>query len=370
MQTDVLVVGGGPAGLAAAIAAAEKGLQVAVVDPHKPPIDKACGEGLLPEAVAALRTLGIQVERAPGFRFAGIQFADEESSAAARFPEGRAYGVRRTALHQMLVDRASALGVALLWGKQVTSHDSLHARAGGDKLFFRWLVAADGLHSPIRRKAGLNSVWRSVGPQGRFAFRRHYAVAPWSDLVEVYWGEDYQAIVTPTGREEVCVAVFASDRRMRIESTLTRFPELAKRLVGATPSSAEAGSRTMLAQARAVVHGNIALIGDAACSIDGVAGQGLNLAFQSAIHLGEALAREDLRGYTAAHYKVTRMATRMTQLLLLMASSNWVRRKALRMFASDPDFFSKMISIHAGAAQPDAFRLAELFDLGWEVLRA
>jgi 2-polyprenyl-6-methoxyphenol hydroxylase-like FAD-dependent oxidoreductase len=213
-------------------------------------------------------------------------------------------------------------------------------------------------------------VWRSIGSQGRFAFRRHYSVAPWSDLVEVHWGKNCQAIVTPTGSHEICVALFTRNQRLRIASALAQFPELAQRLAGATPSSVEAGSRTMLAQARAVVYGNLALIGDAACSIDGVAGQGLNLAFQSAIHLGEALAREDLRGYAAAHREVIKTAARMTRLLLLMAGSNWIRRKALRMFASQPEFFSRMISIHAGATQPDAFRLHELVDLGWGVLRA
>ena len=57
-ETDVLVIGGGPAGLAAAIAASKKGFRVAVADGAKPPIDKACGEGLMPNTVAALRDSG------------------------------------------------------------------------------------------------------------------------------------------------------------------------------------------------------------------------------------------------------------------------------------------------------------------------
>jgi 2-polyprenyl-6-methoxyphenol hydroxylase-like FAD-dependent oxidoreductase len=59
-DTDVLVIGGGPAGLAAAIAARRKGFSVAVVDAAVPPIDKACGEGLMPDALSALAELGIQ----------------------------------------------------------------------------------------------------------------------------------------------------------------------------------------------------------------------------------------------------------------------------------------------------------------------
>ncbi len=55
---DVLVVGGGPAGMACAIAAAGHGLHVEVVDAMKPPIDKACGEGLMPDSLEALAAVG------------------------------------------------------------------------------------------------------------------------------------------------------------------------------------------------------------------------------------------------------------------------------------------------------------------------
>ena len=77
METDIAVIGGGPAGLATAIAARLHGLRVMVIDHRTPPIDKACGEGLLPEAVNALRTLGIELDSRIGFPFSGFQFCDE-----------------------------------------------------------------------------------------------------------------------------------------------------------------------------------------------------------------------------------------------------------------------------------------------------
>jgi menaquinone-9 beta-reductase len=58
-STDVFVIGGGPAGLAAAIAVRQQGFRVVVADGAKPPIDKACGEALMPEAIAALEGLGV-----------------------------------------------------------------------------------------------------------------------------------------------------------------------------------------------------------------------------------------------------------------------------------------------------------------------
>src|SRR5438067_4743 len=87
-ETDVLVVGGGPAGLAAAIAARAKGFRVVVADCARPPIDKACGEGLMPEALDALGKLGVRIPAAIGLRFRGIRFLGAGASVEADFPGG------------------------------------------------------------------------------------------------------------------------------------------------------------------------------------------------------------------------------------------------------------------------------------------
>jgi 2-polyprenyl-6-methoxyphenol hydroxylase-like FAD-dependent oxidoreductase len=367
MATDVLIVGGGPAGLSAAIAAGKKGLRVTLVDSREPPIDKPCGEGLLPESVAALRGLGIELDAVSSFRFSGIRFSDARSCCEARFGASAAWGVRRTTLHGLLVERARAVGVSLLWGSRVTLTDSSEAEIDGRRVAFRWVIGADGINSRVRAWAGLGS---RRGVRRRFAFRRHYAIAPWTNLVEVHWASGCEMIVTPTRPDEVCVALFTSDHRLRVDRALGRFPELARRLNCSRATSAEAGVITALSAARSMVRGNIALIGDSSCSIDGIAGQGLNLAFREAVHLGEALAAEDLASYAVAHREITETPRRMTRLLLLMARYPWVRRKTLRMFAAKPALFSKMISIHAGAPQREPFGLQELCGLGWQVLVA
>src|ERR1022692_3090216 len=97
--TDLFVIGGGPAGLAAAIAARLKGLTVTLADGARPPIDKACGEGLMPDGLAALRSLGVTLDAADAQPFRGIRFIDHDASIESPFPEsafsgGYALGVR------------------------------------------------------------------------------------------------------------------------------------------------------------------------------------------------------------------------------------------------------------------------------------
>ena len=195
--TEVLVIGGGPAGLAAAVAARRKGFEVTVVDGAKPPIDKACGEGLMPNTVATLRELGITIHPRDGRTFRGLRFLDGGTEAEASFPVTAGIGVRRTVLHRRMVERAQECGVALLWNTPVSRLTPAGAIVGGKAMNARWVIGADGIHSRVRRWSGLEQGSRQ---QARFAQRRHYRVNSWTDCVEVYWGQSMQAYVTPLGR--------------------------------------------------------------------------------------------------------------------------------------------------------------------------
>ena len=118
-STDVFVIGGGPAGLAAAIAARLKGFDVIVADAARPPIDKACGEGLMPDSFAALRRLGVALDgvglRSFPFLLA-FGFTAPACRLGLRFPrDGLTSAIRRTRLHEVLIDRARQAGVAMRW---------------------------------------------------------------------------------------------------------------------------------------------------------------------------------------------------------------------------------------------------------------
>jgi 2-polyprenyl-6-methoxyphenol hydroxylase-like FAD-dependent oxidoreductase len=367
MFADVLVVGGGPAGLGAAIAASMRGLRAAVVDPRRPPIDKPCGEGLLPEAVDGLHGLGVPLNSEIAFPLRGICFQDDFSNVSALLPEGRAFGLRRTALHELLTARAAAVGVKFFWGARVSDFEVSGARVDGEFVRCRWLVGADGHNSVVRK-------WAALEPRGtngrRFAFREHFSISPWTEFVEVHWTNHAQMILTPVGPREVCAGVFTSDPQMRLEEALEEFPVVAQRLRNAPRMSAEKGTVTALERPRRVTRGSVALIGDASCTVDGVAGQGLSLAFQQAGQLADAMTSSDLAAYESAHRKISVLAMRMTRLLLLMNRSSTLRRGILKIFARRPGLFSKIISIHATCASRPSLTGTEILDLGRLFLRA
>ena len=108
---DLVVAGGGPVGLATALYAARAGLDVVLWEPRRGVVDKACGEGLMPGAVAALTDLGIRLD---GHPIRGIRYVDGPRRAEAAFRHGDGRGVRRTTLHAALQDAVREAGVEIV----------------------------------------------------------------------------------------------------------------------------------------------------------------------------------------------------------------------------------------------------------------
>jgi flavin-dependent dehydrogenase len=364
---DVVVAGGGPAGLAAAIAARRKGLYVAVcegVSSHEP-IDKCCGEGLMPDAIGALREIGVVLPPSTGALFSGIRFLDGDVSAEAQFPQQSGIGIRRTALHAILTDHARDEGVAIYCGKPVRRLAPGGVRAGDDLVRARWIVAADGSQSTLRRAAGLE---RTGIYSKRFGSRRHFRIERWTDLVEVHWAPGAQAYVTPVSEDEIGVAMVSDGRRF--EDLLPLFPALQMRLEGAEATSTVRGAVTSLRRFARVTGGNLALVGDASGSIDAVTGLGLSLAFQQAVALGNALEQGDLLGYAGAHRRIEKMPRVMEKLMLAMNRHTWFRTRAIRALAAEPAQFSRLLAVHAGALPPVSSALRVPLALGWKFFTA
>lgn len=304
---DILVAGGGPAGLAAAIRAASAGLEAVVVEPRTAPVDKACGEGIMPSGVAALRALGVTPA---GRELRGIRYIEGIRRAEADFRGGPGRGVRRTELHTALHRRAQELGVRVVTGRVTeVSQGRDSVTAGG--LTARWLIAADGLHSPLRRALGLER--RTPAPH-RYGLRRHYRIAPWTDFVEVHWSRHGEAYVTPVGEGLVGVAVLSRHRRSHDEH-LSAFPALARTLRGLEAGPVR-GAGPLRQSASAPRAGRVLLAGDAAGYVDALTGEGVALAVATASAAVDCLVAGRPEAYSARWAALTRRHRLLTGALL------------------------------------------------------
>jgi flavin-dependent dehydrogenase len=364
---DAFVVGGGPAGLATAIALRARGMDVTVADPALPPIDKACGEGLMPDALAALARLGVTLDSRHFFPFRGIRFVGNGVSVDASFPKGGGVGIRRKHLHQALIDSAQTAGARLLWGKRVTGLTATGVMLDGGAVDCGWVVGADGENSRVRHWAALDSPGAA---SLRFGFRRHYQIAPWTDCVEIHWGSVCQVYVTPIGCRQVCVVAISRDARLRLDRVLPMFPELFDRLRKVPVTTTERGAITATRRLPSVYRGRIVLVGDASGSVDAITGEGLRLGFEQSLALAQALADHNLKAYAAAHRKLARRPSVMSALMLSMDRSAWVRRRALRALSCEPRIFATQLAMHVGEATTVDFIRRSLLPLGRHMLTA
>lgn len=365
-RCDVLVLGGGPAGLAAAIALRHSGVDVLLADALVPPIDKACGEGIMPDSRRELWQLGVDLNCVHGAAFHGIRFCDDRSTVTANFSSGDGMGVRRVVLHSLLVDRARDIGVRLRWGTPVVLNPGQPATIAGERVTYRYLIGADGQSSRVRAWAGLN---RGTLHTRRFGFRMHYRVRPWSDYVEVHWGPLGQAYVTPVGTDEICVAVVTRFPDMaRTAQVIESIPALREKLRHAEITSRERGSITTTRTLDRVVRENVALLGDASGSADAITGEGLAMAFRQALLLAASIESGSLDAYAAGHAQTLRIPQSMARSLLLMDRWPALRGKVLRVFAREPLLFEKLLRVHMGEDSLHRFLLQHAPRLGCRML--
>ena len=366
-STDVFVIGGGPAGLAAAIAARQQGFRVVVADGARAPIDKPCGEGLMPDGLAALEKLGISVGAENGYPVSGIRFLSAGLGVDASFPNGAfGVGVRRPVLHRLIAEHAAGVGIDFLWETPVTGISRDGVLLPDRKISARWIIGADGSNSRVRRWTQLDAIRKR---DCRYAFRQHFRVAPWTNRMELHWGRYGQIYVTPVSQDQVCVALISRNPKLRLGEALQRFPELQARLDGAEVSSPEKGALTATCKLKRVSRENVALIGDASGTVDAISGEGLGLAFSQALVLANCLRAGDLARYEREHRRLTLRASLMARLLLTLDGRPRLQRRTLQALRRRPEVFRRLLELHVGALSPLHLALDGL-TLGWGLLTA
>ncbi|MFB6265101.1 MAG: NAD(P)/FAD-dependent oxidoreductase [Bradymonadaceae bacterium] len=349
---DVLVGGGGPAGLATAIRAAERGLEPVLVEPRTPPIDKACGEGLMPAAVHALRTIGVELSE--GYPFRGIRYldaADATCSATGDFGDRAGRGVRRTDLQRAMWRRARQTGVEVRCDRvrTVTPLDGAVAvdLAEGGTRVARYLVAADGLHSEVCEQVGLEPTDRGAR---RFGVRRHYARSAWSDRVEVHLADRGEAYVTPIGEGMVGVALLA-DGGGRFDDLIEGFPVLQRRLADADAVTDDRGAGPFDRRIESPRTGRVLAVGDAAGYLDALTGEGIAIGVETGIAAADCVAAGRPEAYPPRYRRTTRTYWWVTAALLSIVRHRPLHRPLIHVLDVAPGVFDAALELIGGAPE-------------------
>ena len=335
-DADLLVVGGGPGGLATALHARAQGLSVIVVEPRDMPIDKACGEGLMPGGLAELTALGVDPA---GLPIKGIAYLDAHRRVEAQFhnSSGRASpgrGVRRTTLHAALAARAKEQDAEWISARVDTvEQDSTGVAAAGVRA--KWLIAADGLHSTVRSAVGISAV---AGTPRRYGVRWHFSVPAWSEFVEVHWSPWGEAYVTPVEPDLVGVAILSGGR-----PELAWFPRLAQRLTDAAHGRARGCGPLRQVVSRRVA-GRVLLVGDAAGYEDALTGEGVSLAVKQAGAAVTAIVDGNPSSYEKQWRRITRDYRLLTRALVLSTATRTGRRAVVPASSALPRVFDLAVN--------------------------
>jgi flavin-dependent dehydrogenase len=326
-ETEVLVVGGGPAGASTAFQLARRGVRVRVLERARFPRAKPCAECLSPQASRVLHDMGVLAELEPHGVWLRGMMVRSPNGATARGDYSADHGfrafrdcglaIRREILDAALLRRAREAGADVVEGVRVT--DVVRDRSGtvrgvtvlsasgaSEEMRARVVVGADGLRSVIARRLRLarTAVWPL-----RLALVAHYrGVAEVTAYGEMHVERDGFVGIADVGDGVTTVAAVFPQRRAReisgdrsgfLDRWLSSRPHLAGRFADAGREGPAAAIGPFASHARRAWHPGAVLVGDAADFFDPFTGEGIYAALRGGEMVSEAVARA-LEGSDAA----------------------------------------------------------------------
>jgi menaquinone-9 beta-reductase len=343
VRAHIGIIGGGPVGLFASIVAAKAGHRVTVIDSRVGRLDKACGEGLMPGALAMLKGVGLNPSGRP---LLGVGYNQGSNRATHRFRGTPGQGVRRTDLQQLLAAAAETAQVNMIQHRVIGVHpgsantSAKVETASGESFEYDYLLACDGLHSLTAKSLGVSSRRKSRVGQ-RFGLRQHFRVAPWSDLIEVFYTPSAEVYVTPVSDREVGIAILGP-KGLNLAQEIALVPEISHRLVGREATSKLMGSGPFPQKTSRRVIGRVLLVGDSSGYVDAITGEGLRVGFEQAQLAVSAVTAGEPRSYERAWRGATRPFRLLTAGLALMARSP-VRSKIVPAATALPRVFGAVV---------------------------
>jgi geranylgeranyl reductase family protein len=367
-----VVVGGGPAGTAAAVFLRQAGHEVVLVDEARFPRDKVCGEGVSPEAWRLLERMGaaaavraLRPRAVRGMRLTapdGTAFTGEY--AGARAP---GFAVRRWCLDRALLECARGAGVDVREGvraRDIVRRDGIVSGVivenggGPERLEARLVVAADGRRSVIARQLGLLREHRRLR---KFAVRGYWkGVEGLTDHGEMHVTRGGYCGIAPLSETEANITFVLDQAEMGpaggdldgfYRRTLERWPRIRARMERASLTSPPRAIGPLALEARRVSAPGALLVGDAAGFYDPFTGEGVTLALRGAelaadvAHRALTEGSTDLRLYDRLREEATRDKFRLNRLLQRIVAWPEVANAVARRLARRKDLADQLVGI-------------------------
>jgi geranylgeranyl reductase family protein len=390
LSCDVLVIGAGPAGSAAAAALAHAGRDVLLVEARSHPRPKACAEYASPRIAEELARLGLADDawQADALPVRGMRVIRGHDAVEMTYHDAGgqrpAWGLDRERFDAALAAHAVASGAHLL--ERTALHD-VHWRGGQDAkggrvtgavlrtaggrqtVRCRWLIGADGARSRTAQR--LNVDLGALGRPQRLGLVAHYSgVAELADHGEMHVGRGYYIGLAPLagGRLNVGMALpLDGDRQSaeeRFGAAIASLPAVGERLRGSRRVTPIRGASPIAHRVRSPAGRGWMLVGDAAGFIDPFTGEGIYRALRSARAAAEAL-QAGLDDGAAGRYRAARQQAfaakdALTWTIQGMLAAPPLMGYALRRLAARPQLAARLGSA-LGDLRPASDAISPLF---------